>query len=428
MKNFEQMAADVLRRRDEAVAAQAEKRRTTRRVATVAAACLLTVGMTAGIGGGLIPLLSDGAPVTTQIESDTKPTPEIPTEAPPVGAFWEDTRERNDLSYTLGATEGAIEWSWEDRTDFERYTQMEYEGKTYLIHSVVTNYLGEWLASGEAYGYEFIPGTPRHSIPCEIYALTFSPDHSVLAVQFEGSSEIYRFERKKTFDPPLTLGEFMETRKLSEVLPLTVLYYNNGTSHTKQSLSSEDSDAVWAILAKYGDASFVKDYTYYHNREDVGFSATSEVLGIRNLSFKINEEGYIVTNIEQYGYYYHIGVDAAREVIDYIKAHMTDPLPEEKPTVYQIVGTITEIGDGYIKVDDSVMMKNPEEGLVFTIDTTDKRLNRVVKLLVGVGDHVLISYDGRISNTSAEDPLLIENATRIQEVWIDGRGDVWIPE
>ena len=38
MKNYEQMAADVLRRRDEAVAEVAEKRKTTRRVAMIAAA------------------------------------------------------------------------------------------------------------------------------------------------------------------------------------------------------------------------------------------------------------------------------------------------------------------------------------------------------------------------------------------------------
>ena len=424
MKTYEQMAAEVMRRRDEAVALQAKKNKTTRMVATVAAACLVTTGVTAGIWGGMV--LNRPNDGTTEIGGDTKPTPEIQTDPPANGAFWDDLRERKNLN--IVSQESAIEWRWEDMTDGERYTNLDLDGKTYRMSGTVTNYLGEWLADGEAYGFAWDQDNARHGIPCAVYSLTFSPDHSVVAVQFEGSRDIYRFEREREFDPPKTLGEFMKTRKLSEVLPLTVLYYNDGMSDTEQALSSEDSDAVWAILAGYGDAPFVKDYTYYHNKEDVGFSATSEVLGIRNLSFTMNEEGYIVTNIEQYGYYYYIGGDAAREVIDYVKAHMTAPLPEEKSPVYYIVGTVTEKGDGYIKVDDSIAMKNPEEGMVFTVITTDNKLSRVLKYLVGEGSTVLITYDGRVSSTSAEDPLLIENATSLQSVWIDGNGDVLIPE
>ena len=435
MKNYEQMAADVLRRRDEAVAVRAEKRKTTRRVAMVAAVCLVTVGVTTGVWGGMVLDRPDGG-VTTAIESETKPTPEIPTEAPPTGSFWDDTRERNDLGYTLGATEGAIEWRWEDMTDGERYTNLEFDGRSYGTRGTVNGYLGEWLASGEAFGTEWGANIERHYIPCEIYALTFSPDHSSVAVQFEGSSEIYRFECEREYDPPKTLGEFMEARKLPEVLPLTYLYHDQRASESifpdEYSLSADHSRAVWDILAKYGDAPFIKPSSFeescniqHYEKERIGFAATSEVLGIRNLSFAVNDNGYIITNIEHYGYNYFIGVDAAREVIDYVKAHMTDPLPEEKPVAYEIVGTVTEIGDGYIKVDDSVMMKNPEDGLTFTIDVTDKKLGRVCNLLISVGDHVLITYDGRISEDGS---LLVENAASIQEAWITEDGDVLIPE
>ena len=433
MKTYEQMADDVLRRRDEAVALRAQRRRNTRMVATVAAVCLVTVGATAGLWGGMV---LDGPNITTVSESDTKPTPEIPTKAPPTGSFLDDTRERKNLH--IVPQEAAIEWGWEDMTDGERYTNLDLDGKTYRMRGTVTNYLGEWLAGGEAYGFAWDQNNARHAVPCEIYSLTFSPDHSVVAVQFEGSSEIYRFECEREFDPPKTLGEFMETRKLSEVLPLTTLYYERregGSSVSdRMALSAGHSDEVWAILEKYGDASFInpsfeESFSIQHyDRERIGFSATSEVLGIRNLSFAINDNGYLITNIEHYGYYYHIGTDAAREIIDYVKAHMTEPLPEEKHAVYQIVGTVIEEGDGYIKVDDSIAMKNPEEGMVFTVITTDKRLSRVLKYLVGKGSTVLITYDGRVNSTSAEDTLLIENASRLQDVWIDGNGDAWIPE
>lgn len=431
MKTYEQMTADVLRRRDEAVAAQAKKNRSIRRVALAASVCLVTVGVTAGIWGGMVMNRpNDG---TTEIGGTTKPTPEIQTDAPANGAFWDDLRERKDINYMI--PESSIEWRWEDMTDDERYTNLDLDGETYHMRGTVKSYLGEWLESGEAYGFAWDQDNARHGIPCEIYALTFSPDHSVVAVQFEGSSEIYRFEREREYDPPKTLGEFMETRKLSEVLPLTSLYHERSeggsSKYDKFALSAEHSDEVWAILGKYGDApftenSFEESFNIHHyDKERIGFSATSEVLGIHNKSFTINDNGYIITNIEQYGYNYFIGVDAAREIIDYVKAHMTEPLPEEKAPVYYIVGTVTEKGDGYIKVDDSIMMKNPEDGLTFTIDVTDKKLGRVCNLLISVGDHVLITYDGRISEDGS---LLVENAVSIQEAWITEGGDVLIPE
>ena len=424
MKNYEEMAADVLRRRDEALAVQARKHRTTRTLVTVASACLVTVGVTAVAWLGMIQNRPDTTPDTP---------PEIQTNAPASGAFWDDLRERKDMDYMIPET--SIEWGWEDMTDSERYTNLDFDGKTYRMNGTVTNYLGEWLESGEAYGFAWDQNDARYGIPCEIYSLTFSPDHSVVAVQFAGSREIYRFECDRTYDPPKTLGEFMETRKLPEVLPLTNLYHerwDGGSSkYDNYALSAEHSDAVWAILEKYGDAPFTENSfeerfnIHHYDQERIGFSATSEVLGIRNLSFAVNDNGYIITNIEQYGYNYFIGVDAAREVIDYVKAHMTDPLPEETDPVYYVVGTVTEKGNGYIKVDDSIMMKNPEDGLVFTVDITDKRLSRVCNALISVGDHVLITYNGRISEDGT---LLIENATSIQEAWIDTNGNVMIPE
>ena len=431
MKTYEQMTANVLHRRDEAVAAQAKKNRSIRRVTLAASVCLVTVGVTAGIWGGMV--LNRPNDGTTEIGGDTKPTPEIQTDAPVNGAFWDDLRERKDINVMIPET--SIEWGWEDMTDSERYTNLDLDGKTYRMRGTVTNYLGEWLESGEAYGFAWDQDNARHGIPCEIYAMTFSPDHSVVAVQFEGSSEVYRFECERKYDPPKTLGEFMETRKLSEVLPLTSLYHerwDGGSSkYDKFALSAEHSDGVWAILEKYGDAPFTENSSeesfniHHYDKERIGFSATSEVLGIRNQSFAVNDNGYIITNIEQYGYNYFIGVDAAREVIDYVKAHMTDPLPEEKAPVYYIVGTVTEKGDGYIKVDDSIMMKNPEDGLTFTIDVTDKKLGRVCDAQISVGDHVMITYDGRISEDGS---LLIETAVSIQEAWITESGDVLIPE
>lgn len=447
MKTYEQMAADVLRRRNESLAAQAKKNSVARRVALAASICIVTLGVTAGVFGGMILNRSDSPAGTSEPtigittnppenstnppEISTKPPeistkpPEITVKPPVSGVFWNDVRVRNDTLYTM--SEGIIEWGWEEMTDTERYTEMEFDGKTYSMMGTVKNYLGEWLASGEAYGYAWDQDNARYGIPCEIYSLTFSPDHRVVAVQFKGQSEIYRFERKDPYDPPATFGELMNDYNLPEVLSLTTPCHQPADSGwpSKYALSDADSDTIWDMLKKYQSAPFEANYVYrYNGQEDIRFSITSEVLGVQGHAFTINDDGYIFTDVTRYGYYYYIGVDAAREIIDYVKAHITEPLPE--PQTYQIIGEITEICDGYIKVDDSIMMKNPSDGLVFTIVTEEKSLSRVVEHLLRVGDHVLISYDGRVNE---ENPLLVETAASIQKVWIDEQnGNVLIPE
>ena len=437
MKTYEQMAADVLRRRNESLAAQAKKNSVARRVALAASICIVTLGVTAGVFGGMILNRSDTPAGTSEptigittdpTENSTNPPeistkpPEITVKPPVSGVFWNDVRERNEIQYTN--PESWIEWGWEEMTDTERYTEMEFDGKTYSMMGTVKNYLGEWLASGEAYGYAWDQDNARYSIPCEIYTLTFSPDHRVVAVQFKGQSEIYRFERKDPYDPPATFGGLMNEYDLPEVLSLTTPCHQPADSGwpSKYALSDADSDAIWDILKKYESAPFEANYVYrYNGQEDIRFSVTSEVLGVRGQAFVINDDGYIFTDVTRYGYYYYIGVDAAREIIDYVLAHKTGPVPE--PQTYQIIGEITEIGDGYIKVDDSIMMKTPSDGLVFTIITEEKSLSRVVEHLLQVGGHVAISYDGRVNE---ENPLLIETATNIQVVEIDTEGGGYI--
>ena len=446
MKTYEQMAKDVLHRRNESLAAQAKKNSVARRVALAASICIVTLGVTAGVFGGLIlnrpdhpadpngPVLeiptNPSEDTTNPSESTTTPPentviPPVITITPPAsGVLWDDLRERNENHYM--STENWIEWGWEEMTDTERYTEMEFDGKTYSMMGTVKNYLGEWLASGEAYGYDFNEGNTRHSSPCEIYALTFSPTHHVVAVQFTGQSEVYRYEWKKPYDPPATFGELLSDYNLplSEMISLTSPGYQTADTSwpSKYALSDADSDAIWEILKECENAPLNRNYNYRYNaRTDISFSITSEILGIQGRPFVVNQDGYILANLEQYAYKFYIGADTAQEIIDYVLTHMTGPVPPAQP--YEIVGVVTEIGDGYIKVDDSIMMKDPSEGLVFTITTEKKQLSRVVKHLLQVGSHVAVSYDGRVNE---ENPLLVETATNIQVVEIDTEGGGYI--
>lgn len=61
--------------------------------------------------------------------------------------------------------------------------------------------------------------------------------------------------------------------------------------------------------------------------------------------------------------------------------------------MYALAGTLTEIGDGYILVDDSILCADAEDGMVFRILTTDLRISRCIDYQkIGVGSIVVIRF------------------------------------
>ena len=60
-------------------------------------------------------------------------------------------------------------------------------------------------------------------------------------------------------------------------------------------------------------------------------------------------------------------------------------------------GTIAEITDGYILIDDSVLCKNPADGIRYKVLLDDIRISRFVdKGFAKTGDIVQIMYEGKI--------------------------------
>ena len=166
------------------------------------------------------------------------------------------------------------------------------------------------------------------------------------------------------------------------------------------------------------------DYAYgdTYASTKISFAINSTTLGVYNLSFSFSDEGYLRTNIENYGYVYNIGTDAANKIIDFVlKNKLVLPVSEKQ----YIVGTVTEIGEDYIKVDDSAMMKNPEEGIEFTVYATNMNIRRyIISGYVKVGDTVRIEHGYLPKEGYTE----VRNAVDLEECIITSSGQVLIPE
>ena len=88
-------------------------------------------------------------------------------------------------------------------------------------------------------------------------------------------------------------------------------------------------------------------------------------------------------------------------------------------------GTVTEIGENYIKVDDSILMKNAAEGIEFTVYAEHMNIRRyIISGYLKVGDTVSVEH-GYLPKESYTE---IRNATNLEECVITSGGEVLIPE
>jgi len=129
-----------------------------------------------------------------------------------------------------------------------------------------------------------------------------------------------------------------------------------------------------------------------------------------------------VTNIENYGYTYNLGKDAVKEIVDFaVENRLAITLPEKQ----YLVGTVTEIGEDYIKVDDSVVMKNSNDGIEFTVYATNMNIRRyIISGYLKVGDTVSVEHGYLLKENYTE----IKNAVDLNECIITSNGNVLIPE
>lgn len=345
-------------------------------------------------------------------------------------SFAGDYRERNETQLTT--SESAILWPFEYRILCDQYPNLEYNGISYscrvsysgtpLSPSLVGNKLGETIA----WGMEYDPAEEenRYETPCEVYEIKDVDSSRFLAVKYRSQENYYVF-MQNSYNPPATFGDLMTSLNLPETFPLTSFHAKPNASD-RAGLIATDSDALWSIFAQYASAPTISG-TPALDALSVGkrlltFTIDAPALGVSNLAWTLTEGGYLDTNIENYGYCYYLGEEAVNEIMTYALSHKTDAPQKE---LYSLVGEVTEIDEDYIKVDDTLCMQNPADGMEFTIALNDLRVKRYVLCgYLKVGSHVLICHTGTVAGA----PTQINTAYELDTGNIDGDGTLWIPE
>ena len=337
------------------------------------------------------------------------------TPTPAVGAnHW------NYKSFGLVTRDSMINFGWDCQTIAKQFPFVTYNDTEYYLRrsyydedmKVSASLIGEKLTNYTAEVCEYKTDI-THTMECTLYEIAGVDPARFLAVQYAGeeNADDYYVFHQNEFNPPATLGEFISSLNLTETLPLTEFSHSTYDYSTRErnsesyGLSLEDSKVVWDMISAYASAGTRTNEEHGYENNRITFSATSEALGLYNRSFALVADGYLSTNIDDYGYDYYLGEEAVAEIREYILAHKTEP---RKDSIASIYGVVTEIGEDYLKFDDTILMKNPENGLTFTVYVQD---NTTVKsyLMSGqleIGDHIEILHRG----ISPDEPTIIRTA------------------
>lgn len=324
--------------------------------------------------------------------------------------------------FSIQASESAIVWPWEYQTVYEKYRNVEIDGIEYhgKGRAVSEALVSESIGNYTFVGYDEINDGKKYTAEFETYALKDIAQSQFIAVKMEDSYYVFQNDE---YAPPNTLGELMDVVNLSEVVELQRFSEGDNSPDSKHFALSSD-DYVREVLSECRNAPFVEDQTWtVGDRSYLSFTITSEALGVYKVALYVTEDGYLWTNAFNWQYLFNIGEDAASRIIHYAKENSTEV--EYEPYRNSVAGTIIKITEEYILVDDSILCKNPADGITYKVLLNDLRISRYVDYgIVKVGDTVQISYEGEIDETNDN---TITSAISASKATISN-GDVLIPE
>ena len=327
-----------------------------------------------------------------------------------------------DYKSTVSGSESNIEFPWEYKLVYEKFDTVEYNGMKYTSRrrgidiSLLDSVIGECTAEG----FDFYSD--------KTYTETFSvrkirgvSENRLIAVGRDSDYYVYFVDKIKC---PETLGELIDEYNLCETLALNEFSVNEGYSEKGYYRINED-DYIWKILLECKNAELCVETDAWNrgNKNYLSFTATSEALGVYKRVFYVTEDGYVSTNVFDYSHVYYIGKEASDKIISYAKDNSSKAASTQYE--YTIAGTVTEIGDGYVLIDDSVLCRNEDDGIVFKVLTEDMIIRRYVEFMgVKVGDTVAVKFQSEI--VLGEDNSVRGAVSMYKGIVVDG--GVAVPE
>ena len=330
------------------------------------------------------------------------------------------TQSANPVYKTIQTENSAIVWPWEYKNVYEQYLSLFYDGKEYDARGkeIRAELLGEALGEGEARGYD-IYTEKLYTKSFSVYRINGISEEYLLAAEMEGKFYVFDAHEQNAF---ATLGDMMNVFSMEQNVQLNYFSVQGKNLKTKYYSLADDS-TVWEILNGCRSAKAVDGEAWRTQENYISFTITSEALGVYKNVMYVTEDGYLWTNAFDFANVFEIGEEAANQIIRYVRQNSKQT--EAIPYNITIPGIITEVGENYFILDTTPVCLNKHDGKTYKIMAEDIRVKRVLEFeKVGVGDIVLVTYDGII-----KDGNLIEGATNMQKGFLSKEeAGILIPE
>ncbi len=194
---------------------------------------------------------------------------------------------------------------WDEKTITEQFPEFEYNGKEYSLRdkTAADEDIDCKLGNITLTGCDYSTNT-YHTINVDVFKIKNISDKCNVAVKFEGIEAYYVYFCRDYC--PQTLGELMDDIDIENTLSINDMYVNGS------SIVSDNTQEV--LLTLFNSCREVRnEIDYPHHKIMVSFSTDIPILGVNNKSMAFTNDGYLITNIMDYGYSFYIGEEKVNE-------------------------------------------------------------------------------------------------------------------
>lgn len=246
--------------------------------------------------------------------------------------FNKDTRKHNWLikevvinkdDYHKIEPQVAIVPKWDELTITQQFSSFKYAEKNYNIRyaTIPEEMIDKKIGNVVLKGYDtYTKTTYTHN--ASGYIVKSFPTECIVAIKYEGTNEYY--VAINTSYRPTTLENFMNDLNLKEIVSFGTVYYEyfstdkDGNKHYESiEFSDVNNYIIWEMLFDDLSAENVHNDRDYHSAI-MGISVDIPLLGYKNISVSVSEDGYLTTNILETGKTFYIGKEKVKNFVNYI--------------------------------------------------------------------------------------------------------------
>lgn len=217
----------------------------------------------------------------------------------------------------------AIVPKWDELTITQKFSLFRYNEKNYNIRyaAIPEEMIGKKIGNVVLEGYDtYTKTTYKHNATG--YIVNSFPEECIIAIKYEGTNEYY--VAINTSYRPATLENFMKDLNLKEIVSFGTIYYEyfttdkDGIKHYENiEFPNVNDDIIWQMLFDNQLVENVHSDREFHSRI-MGISVDISLLGYKNISVSVSEDGYLMTNILETGKTFYIGKEKVQKFVNYI--------------------------------------------------------------------------------------------------------------